>query len=424
MLVKFIKQFITLGRKGHTNETETLDDLCDLVNKTKNCSLGLFFASVGGMSDLSCIEKLRCAMIVSDALYRMLYRLKPNKLKSTDDNSLQSMVSDFNYDKHSLKMSRLQLVSSPFAFIIENQEVDVLMIIGIMYKKLQEELVGIGGKADNWETFRKKIVMARKIFGWYRSMLPRTQYSEGLHCISDWETIEKELRLKVKTRTTDTALHRMIKTVVERIHPELGYKKRKKSNVSPNPLKIHTDPIYTEPVTDNPVVETPASNKRKLDPTHKPDEPVSPPMPKKKKVNKFEPGETVEDEKYNGPEVQLFHGVTTAIESNNSEAVIVIETFRRDHGLVKGITFPEEKMCDPGNLSYLNGENNNKKMTNVLLCHTTSSYLYAFKRAEMKPHFVLTPKEAKDYMTKVVNGKKTCVCGIMLFSLGTSDSLL
>lgn len=43
-----------------------------------------------------------------------------------------------------------------------------------------------------------------------------------------------------------------------------------------------------------------------------------------------------------------------------------------------------------------------KRLTDVLVCQTTSSYFYVFKQAEMRPHFVLDYESAKKYSQTIV----------------------
>ena len=52
-------------------------------------SLQVFFSSIGGMSQLSYMQKLKCAMVVSDNLYRILYRLLVNQ-KRKEKNGLNN----------------------------------------------------------------------------------------------------------------------------------------------------------------------------------------------------------------------------------------------------------------------------------------------------------------------------------------------
>ena len=103
--------------------------------------------------------------------------------------------------------------------------------------------------------------------------------------------------------------------------------------------------------------------------------------------------------------VVLFKGKTKACAVNKSEAVIVVKTFCCGQELVKGITVNEEKSHRSGDTKHVSGENNKKKLTSVLLCDTTSAHLHAFKRADIKPHLVLSPMAAKKYMIKVIEGK-------------------
>ena len=101
----------------------------------------------------------------------------------------------------------------------------------------------------------------------------------------------------------------------------------------------------------------------------------------------------------------LFGGTTIPLKADPCQAVIVIETFRRDNALVKGITCEQEKRYNPGDFNYVAGENHNKKLNSVLICDTTSAYLYAFQRADLKPHFVLPTEKAAEYICKIVKGK-------------------
>ena len=71
-------------------------------------SLSVFFNSIGGMSQLSYMQKLKCAMVVSDNFYRMLYRLRyesnrPNQ-KLSHDNPLEKIVSEVNSRKQKQQM--------------------------------------------------------------------------------------------------------------------------------------------------------------------------------------------------------------------------------------------------------------------------------------------------------------------------------
>ena len=102
----------------------------------------------------------------------------------------------------------------------------------------------------------------------------------------------------------------------------------------------------------------------------------------------------------------LFGGDTKPYKADSCQAVIVIETFSRGPVLVKGITLDKEKRYCPGDLNYVGGESPKKKLTSVLLCDTTSAYLYAFKRADIKPHFVLPMEQATEYICKIVKSKK------------------
>ena len=71
-------------------------------------SLQVFFSSMGGMSQLSYMQKLKCAMVVSDNLYRILYRLldhRNRKKKTPLNNSpLEKIVSEFNSSQQKEKL--------------------------------------------------------------------------------------------------------------------------------------------------------------------------------------------------------------------------------------------------------------------------------------------------------------------------------
>ena len=101
----------------------------------------------------------------------------------------------------------------------------------------------------------------------------------------------------------------------------------------------------------------------------------------------------------------LFGGGTKPYKADSCQAVIVIETFSRGPVWVKGITSKKEKRYFPGDLNYVGGKSSQKKLTSVLLCDTTSAYLYAFKRADIKPHFVLPTEKASEYISRIVTGK-------------------
>ena len=101
----------------------------------------------------------------------------------------------------------------------------------------------------------------------------------------------------------------------------------------------------------------------------------------------------------------LFHGETTPHATEQCEATIVVETFYRNGELAKGISNCKEKKYPPGDLKYVNDNNNDKKLSSVLLCETTAAYLYAFRRADMRPHFVLSPMAATKHLVTVVEGE-------------------
>ena len=101
----------------------------------------------------------------------------------------------------------------------------------------------------------------------------------------------------------------------------------------------------------------------------------------------------------------LFGGETQPHKPESCQAVIVIETFRRGNAVVKGMTFEEEKSHGPGDFNHVAGKKHDKKLNSVLICDTTLAHLHAFKRADLKPHFVLPTKKAAECIVKIVNGE-------------------
>ena len=101
----------------------------------------------------------------------------------------------------------------------------------------------------------------------------------------------------------------------------------------------------------------------------------------------------------------VFGGETKPLKVDRCQAAIVIETLRRGHALVKGMTFEKEKSCCPGDFNHVAGKKHNKESNSVLLCDTTTAHLCAFKQADLKPHFVPPTEKAAKHIRMIVNGE-------------------
>ena len=101
----------------------------------------------------------------------------------------------------------------------------------------------------------------------------------------------------------------------------------------------------------------------------------------------------------------LFKGKTKPHKVDCCQAAIVIKTFCGGPALVKGMTFEKEKSHGPGDFNCVAGKKHDKELNGVLICDTTLAHLCAFKRADLKPHFVLPAKKAAKCIIRIVNGE-------------------
>ena len=96
--------------------------------------------------------------------------------------------------------------------------------------------------------------------------------------------------------------------------------------------------------------------------------------------------------------VTLFGGKTKPHKPESCQAAIVVKTFCRGNALVKGMTFKEEKSHGPGDFNCVAGKKHNKELNSVLICDTTLAHLCGFKRADLKPHFLLPTKKVAEHI--------------------------
>ena len=365
-------------------------------------SLQVFFSSIGGMSQLSYMQKLKCAMVVSDNLYRILYRLldhRNRKKKTPLNNSpLEKIVSEFNSSQQKEKLFRLCRVKMPFAFVIDDQDRDVVETIGRMYKEIKLQLEKDGGAADTWDVFRRKIQSARQIVQVFvaneRSKLPESTQKRtpnlGNTFVPRWIKLETHLETVLNSKhSPDQIKQLVINYYSEGGVDHAGTQKRKRM------ASKSTHAKHAKPIEAFVAVQPTGPKKRRKEclPEKSRGE-----APMKKKARDRTVARKTES-------ATLFDGKTKPHKADRCQAVIVIETFRRGNALVKGITFEREKSYGPGDFNYVAGEKHNKKLNGVLLCDTTSAYLCAFKRADLKPHFVLPTEKAAKYICTIVNGK-------------------
>ena len=101
-LVKFVEE----------NVTASIHGLHGCVNKGSaepaQFSLEVFFSSMGGMSQLSHMQKLKCAMVVSDNLCRILHQLlvnqKRKKKTALNNGPLEKTALEFNSSQQKEKL--------------------------------------------------------------------------------------------------------------------------------------------------------------------------------------------------------------------------------------------------------------------------------------------------------------------------------
>ena len=406
-LTNFVLQFVAgEGQNGKRMKVK-LPDVNR--NKTKSCCLSLFFSSLGGMASETFFHRLKCAMIVGDNLCRVLHHLldKPRMENAEPKNDLEKMVrrfeSDLTCDSVKETMTHLCKVDTPFGLVFVEQPMEVICMIGLMHKKTQEKLAANGGHAASWERFRQKLRSARLIVKKFvekeqiftPSPEGRQQTLSGPRVAGKW----KELETCLETRINDKSNHKEIDNAVERFHtePENGRCRRVKRKHNPDSptVAMHARSINASATVKPGGASNKKRRKKKL--TEKE-------CTKKNSVGKRKQSEGQSKKQKSAV---LFNGETKACTVNKSNAVIVIETFCRAEELVKGITVNEEKSHRPGDTKHVRGKNNKKKLTSVLLCDTTSAHLHAFKRADKRPHLVLSPMAAKKCMIKVIEGENT-----------------
>ena len=370
--------------------------------KPTQLSMHVFFSSMGANSHLSYMQKLKCAMVVSDNLYRILYQLLDNrkwkKTTTLDNTPLQKIASEFDSSRQEEKMDRLCRVKMPFAFVFEDQDRDVVETIGRMYNEIKLQLEKDGGTADTWDVFRRKIRSARQIVEVFvanerlklnESTRKRTP-NFGNTFVPRWNKLETHLETVLNSKHSPEHIKRKVMKYYSEGGVDQADPQKRKRMASESTLAMHAKPV-----------EASAE--------------VQPTAPKKRRkqhlLGKNQNEADVEKKKTDRNFVRktdvaaLFKGETKPYKPERCQAVIVIETFRRGPAMVKGITLEKEKSYGPGDFNYVAGEKHNKKLSSVLLCDTTSAYLYAFKRADLKPHFVLPTEKAAEYIRTIVNGK-------------------
>ena len=395
-LVKFVEE----------NVTASIHGLHGCVDKGSaeptQFSLELFFSSMGGMSQLSHMQKLKCAMVVSDNLHRILCRLLVNqkrKEKTALNNSPPEKIAlEFDSSEQQEKLFRLCRVKMPFAFVFDDQDKEVVETIGRMHKEIELQLENDGGAADTWDVFRKKMRSARKMVEVFlsneRSKLPKSKWKRTTNFSAAFATRWMQLETHLDPVLTNKHSLDQIEKLVLNHHSEGGVdhvgRKGKKRMASKSTHAKHAKPIEAFVA-----VQPSARKKRKK---------VS--LPEKSRGEA--PMEQKARERTMARKKQSktsFGGETQPHKPESCQAVIVIETFRRGNAVVKGMTFEEEKSCGPGDFNCVAGKKHNKKLNSVLICDTTLAHLHAFKRADLKPHFVLPTKKAAEHIVKIVNGE-------------------
>ena len=232
-------------------------------------SLRVFFSSIGGMSELSYMQKLKCAMVVSDNLYRILYRLidhqKGKKKTALNDSPLEKIALEFNSSQQKEKLFRLCNVSMPFAFVFDDQDQNVVETIGRMYQVIKLQLENDGGAADTWDVFRRKIRSARKIVQVFvaneRMKQPvstqKRKHNLGKTFIKRWIQLETHLERVLNSRHSPDQIEQLvINYYSDGGMDRVGTKKRKRKASKTTSAK-HAKPVEVS------VTEQPTTQKKK-----------------------------------------------------------------------------------------------------------------------------------------------------------------
>lgn len=89
----------------------------------------------------------------------------------------------------------------------------------------------------------------------------------------------------------------------------------------------------------------------------------------------------------------------------NKAPVIVIETFCSTDESRKVVRGPAGEKPVVDYKDFINGIQNhkNKTLSRILMCPTSSAYVYGFSQANLRPHFVIDRKGAAEYMKSMLN---------------------
>lgn len=370
------------------NVTKVLQDM----SKYSGTDGSLFWLHVGISSNNSMIDKIMSAAIIADNIYRQVMKGSSCLIFQ---NQIKNVVHPFS--------SMIKTDYNPLVI-----DIQTITKSKQLYNKLRVEMEeDVGVKFDAYDTYLRKVNLAKILFLHFTKMCLRSKLVEGtprnvfLFIRNKSPVVVKMLEgkstsfLANKTKVFDALSlrnYRLFEGLATEVEEKRGTQKRKpikkKRKKGLNFHKGSTHPNHKKSDDD--------INSRK----------VVAERPKPGSIFKLSSSESIccesqepkdSDQMSFFMDEHLFGGVSQAINSIANTPVIVIETFTdKDGKTVSGIG-RQETNTTPGE-SYMSSDAyNNKQLTNVTICSTTSSYFYVFSEAEKKPHFVLSQSQALKY---------------------------
>ena len=382
-------QAFTKAFFNSTDYTTVIEDM----SKLSGSKGPLFWLHVGISSENTMIDKIMSAAIIADYIYRAVMEESPSIIfQQQMENVVHpfSSLIDTNYDP--LLTDRVTITKSK-----------------IMYNELRINMRNnIGIKFDEYDTYLRKVNVAKVLILRFTKMCVWNKLVVGNpKQVFDFVRDKSPLLVKMlegKTKSFLSNKHKILEEITvsnfRLMEVELDLKLpsnlKCKPKSKPKPKKGKKGWQYHKGAThpDHKKADNNINSRKSVVKKSKPGCISFPAV----NIQTTTPPKQKENLEMDGKMNELiFDGVSKEVHSIAELPVIVIETFKDKAGKIVCGIGRSEKNLKPGE-SYMGRDTyENKELTDVTICSTTSSYFYVFSEAEKKPHFVLSHSEALKY---------------------------
>jgi len=377
----------TEGDNSRMMFTNLIRNMSHLIGN--GCSEREFYVNVGVSSDNTYVDKLMSTAVVADYIYRVVMSQKQGKknddvFKDQNKNIVHPLSVLIDPDLNILRLPaniRQQIKSTYNFFCVKIEK-------------------GFGCKIDKYTTFEKKYCEARCIIHRFATILKENKVVTGTakhitQYIKDHINILSEL---LKRRTKSRGFH-LSDLTYEKYKTLCCTNDTKGKNIN---SKISSGSRAKKGKRN---ITGLATARKKPHLQHQREDiniPKETPLVKNPKPGSDNCSHQQIPQNSDLNIKKNFDGEAKKHQMKSETPVIVIETFKNDKSeIVCGITTKQEKQQKPGG-DYVRMKNKNKKLHGVIICPTTPSYVYFFRHAELRPHFVTSREKLKGYLLKIV----------------------